>query len=126
MKTIFYSLTLFASLLLAFTGCGEDNELKNLKVTPVKTLYEPADNKSVVLQSSASATLYFEWEHAKAEDGGMVLYEVVFDKEGGDFSKPIYRVPSDNNGVYNYANISHKQLNKIAGFAGIEPGKQGK
>lgn len=126
MKTIFYSLTLFASLLLAFTGCGEDNELKNLKVTPVKTLYEPADNKSVVLQNSASATLYFEWEHAKAEDGGMVLYEVVFDKEGGDFSKPIYRVPSDNNGVYNYANISHKQLNKIAGFAGIEPGETGK
>lgn len=126
MKTIFIKLTIITSLLLAFVGCSKDDELKNTHVTAVKTLYEPADGKSVVLQSSASATLYFEWEPAKAEDSGMVLYEVAFDKEGGDFSNPIYRMASDNNGGYNHATITHKQLNKIAGMAGIESAETGK
>jgi hypothetical protein len=110
---------------LAFTSCQKD-ELSNTKVTAVKTLYEPTNGKSVVLQSSASASLYFEWEPAKAEDSGMVLYEVAFDKEGGDFSNPIYRMASDNNGGYNHATISHKQLNKIAAMAGIQSAATGK
>lgn len=126
MKTLFIKLTIITSLLLAFIGCTKEDELKNTNVTAVKTLYEPADGKSVVLQSSASATLYFEWEPAKAEDSGMVLYEVAFDKEGGDFSNPVYRMASDNNGGYNHATISHKQLNKIAGMAGIGSSETGK
>ncbi len=126
MKTLFIKLTIITSLLLAFIGCTKEDELKNTHVTAVKTLYEPADGKSVVLQSSASATLYFEWEPAKAEDSGMVLYEVAFDKEGGDFSNPVYRMASDNNGGYNHATISHKQLNKIAGMAGIGSSETGK
>jgi hypothetical protein len=125
MKTLFAKITIALSLLLAFTGC-QDEELSNTNVTPVKSLYEPTNAKSVVLQSSASATLYFEWEPAKAEDSGMVLYEVAFDKEGGDFSAPIYRMASDNNGGYNHATISHKQLNKIAAMAGIQSAATGK
>lgn len=126
MKTTFIKLTIITSLLLAFVGCSKDDDLKNTHVTAVKTLYEPADGKSVVLQSSASATLYFEWEPAKAEDSGMVLYEVAFDKEGGDFSNPVYRMASDNNGGYNHVTISHKQLNKIAAMAGIGSAETGK
>lgn len=126
MKSILVKLTILASFLFAFAGCNEDDELKDTKVTAVKMLYEPTNGKSVVLQSSASATVYFEWEPAKAEDSGMVLYEVAFDKEGGDFSSPIYRMASDNNGGYNHATISHKQLNKIAGMAGVESAQTGK
>ncbi|MBW8330662.1 MAG: SusE domain-containing protein [Prolixibacteraceae bacterium] len=126
MKSLLVKLTILASFLIAFAGCNEDDELKDTKVTAVKMLYEPTNGKSVVLQSSASATVYFEWEPAKAEDGGMVLYEVAFDKEGGDFSSPIYRMASDNNGGYNHATLSHKQLNKIAGMAGVESAATGK
>jgi len=125
MKSLLVKLTIIASFFLAFTGCQKD-ELSNTKVTAVKTLYEPTNGKSVVLQSSASASLYFEWEPAKAEDSGMVLYEVAFDKEGGDFTNPIYRMASDNNGGYNHATISHKQLNKIAAMAGIQSAATGK
>ncbi|HEY3389449.1 MAG TPA: SusE domain-containing protein [Prolixibacteraceae bacterium] len=125
MKKILVKLTIFASLLLALAGCTKE-ELKDTRVTAVKTLYEPTNGKSIVLQSSASASLYFEWEPAKAEDSGMVLYEVAFDKEGGDFSNPIYRIASDNNGGYNHATLTHKQLNKIAGMAGIESAATGK
>jgi hypothetical protein len=125
MKSLLVKLTIIASFFLAFTSCQKD-ELSNTKVTAVKTLYEPTNGKSVVLQSSASASLYFEWEPAKAEDSGMVLYEVAFDKEGGDFTNPIYRMASDNNGGYNHATISHKQLNKIAAMAGIQSAATGK
>jgi len=125
MKSLLVKLTIIASFFLAFISCQKD-ELSNTKVTAVKTLYEPTNGKSIVLQSSASASLYFEWEPAKAEDSGMVLYEVAFDKEGGDFTNPIYRMASDNNGGYNHATISHKQLNKIAAMAGIQSAATGK
>lgn len=77
------------------------------------------------MQSSASASLFFEWESAKAEDSGAPLYEVVFDKEGGDFSKPIYKVLSDNGGSLSYATISHKTLNKVGAAAGLNSGETG-
>lgn len=125
MKSLLFKLTILVSLLVAFVGC-DDEDMKDTKVTAVKALYEPTNAKSVVLQSSASASLYFEWEPAKAEDSGMVLYEVAFDKEGGDFSAPVYRMAADNNGGYNHATLSHKQLNKIAGMAGIESAQTGK
>lgn len=126
MKSQLIKLTIFVSFLFAFVACNKDENLKDTKVTAVNALYEPTNAKSVVLQSSASASLYFEWEPAKAEDSGMVLYEVAFDKEGGDFSAPIYRMASDNNGGYNHATLTHKQLNKIAGMAGIESAATGK
>ena len=126
MKTILVKLTIFVSILLAFVGCKKDEGLRDTRVSAVTAFYEPADSKSIVLQSSASATLYFEWEAAKAEDSGMVLYEIAFDKVGGDFSNPVYKMASDNNGGYNHATISHKQLNKIAGAAGIESSATGK
>ncbi|HLN74354.1 MAG TPA: SusE domain-containing protein, partial [Prolixibacteraceae bacterium] len=126
MKSLLIKFSIIASMLLAFVACSDDEDLKDTNVTPVNSLYEPTNAKSVVLQSSASASLYFEWEPAKAADGGMVLYEVAFDKEGGDFSAPIYKMASDNNGGYNHATISHKQLNKIAGMAGIESSETGK
>lgn len=126
MKTIGIKLAIIVALVFAFTGCNDDGEIRNTLVTSVKKLYEPNNDKSVVLQSSASATLYFEWEHAKAEDGGMVLYEIVFDREGGNFSEPVYRMASDNNGGYNHVTITHKQLNKIAAMMDIESSATGK
>lgn len=126
MKTLLIKLTILFSIVVAFSGCEKDNELRDTRVTSVKMLYEPADAKSLVLQSSASASLYFEWEPAKAEDSGMLLYEVAFDIEGGDFSAPIYKMASDNNGGYNHATITHKQLNKIGAMAGIGSAETGK
>ncbi|MGQ8338336.1 SusE domain-containing protein [Sunxiuqinia sp. A32] len=125
MKTMLIRLTILSSILLAFFGCEEEG-LRDTRVTSVKTLYEPANNKAIVLQTSASASVYFEWEPAKAEDSGMVLYEVAFDVEGGDFSEPIYKLASDNNGGYNHATITHKQLNKIGAMAGIGAAETGK
>lgn len=126
MKSYIDKIVWGVAFLAILFGCKKEESLRDTKVTAVNSLYEPATGKSVVLQKSASATLYFEWEPAKAEDSGMVLYEVAFDKEGGDFSAPIYKMASDNSGGYNYATITHKQLNKIAAKAEIASGATGK
>ena len=115
-------LTVGAALLAA---CSSDGEVRDLQVTAVQSIYEQADAKSVVLQSSSSASLYFEWEPSLAEDGGAVLYEVVFDKTDGDFSDPLAIIASDNNGAMNHATISHKTLNQIAASAGVESAETG-
>lgn len=123
MKTIFNITLFFILLLTSFVSCKKDDmEYKDAAITPVKSLYEPADNKAVKLLSSTTASLYFEWQAVSVEDGGAPLYEVLFDKTGGDFSNPIYTVVSDNNGYTNGATITHKILNKISSLAGFEPG----
>lgn len=126
MKPSIKNTILFLSIFFAFTSCGTDDmNYKEATVTPVKALYEPTDNRTIKLLSSASASLYFEWEAVRVEDSGAAQYEVLFDKVGGDFSAPIYMVVSDNNGFTNAATITHKVLNKIATKAGIAPGETG-
>lgn len=126
MKTIFRNISLLMSIAFAFAACSTDDmNYKDATVTAVKALYEPTDNRTVKLLSSASASLYFEWEAVRVEDSGAAQYEVLFDKVGGDFSEPIYIVVSDNTGFTNAATITHKVLNKIATKAGIASGETG-
>lgn len=125
MKSIYFKPVMIISLLFALIACNNDGEVRDIGVTAVKKLYEPDNGKDVVLQSSASAMLYFEWEPARAEDGGNVLYEVVFDKADGNFSDPLFIVAADNNGGTNHATITHKQLNRIAALAGVESAARG-
>ena len=125
MKTKIFSTIALLSALLFASSCTQDMEYKDSQVSSVTQLYEPTDGKEVTLQASATASLFFEWEAAKAEDSGAPLYEVMFDKEGGDFSKPIYKVLSNNGGSLNYATIPHKTLNKVCRAAGIMSGETG-
>lgn len=125
MKEILIKITLISALVFAFTSCDNDGEVRQLDVTAVQKLYGPDNGKDIVLQGSASASLFFEWEIARAEDSGLVLYEVVFDRVDGDFSDPIYVHTADNNGSKNSATISHKQMNRIAALAGVESAAKG-
>lgn len=125
MKKILMKLFIVSTFIFAFIACSDDGEVRDLNVSAVGSLYEPDNGKTIVLQASASATLYFEWEPARAEDGGMVLYEVAFDEADGNFSDPLFVAAADNNGGSNHATFTHKQLNKIAAMAGIESAQQG-
>lgn len=107
-------------LLLLTTGCKKDKELNHTQVSAVKTLFAPANDNYIKLDPKAGAT-DFEWEQARAEDNGVVLYEVVFDKTDGDFSNPLYSYSSEGNGMMNRLSLSHGELNKIASKSGIEP-----
>jgi len=126
MKTSYIKVVLFVCAVLSFASCKKDDTLKNLNVTSVQTLYEPINNKSIVLQASATASVYFEWESALSEDGALTLYQVAFDKVGGDFSKPLYVATADGNGANTHATLTHKQINKIAALAGIASSETGK
>lgn len=107
-----------ALLILMLSSCKKDYTL-NTNIMPVSKLSAPVDEKYIKLQPATSASVSFEWEQARAEDGSLVLYEVVFDKEGGDFSNPVATISSDGGGVENKLTLSHKDLNSMAGKAGI-------
>ena len=125
MKTVIIKTTILISFVFTLIACNNNGELRQLNVSTVKALYEPVDGMSIVLQPSASAMVSFSWEPAIAEDGGMVLYEIAFDKVGGDFSNPVFITASDNNGAKPYATITHKKLNQIAALSGIESAATG-
>jgi hypothetical protein len=106
------------ALSLCMVRCDKDDRSINLNLTEVSNFFTPADGKYVLLKPAQNLTETFEWEQAKAEDGSLVLYEVAFDQENGDFSNPFYIVTSDNKGVLNKLTISHGDLNKIAELGG--------
>jgi hypothetical protein len=118
----FLQLGAMATLLL-FSGCKK-NDSVNTKVSQVAAFFSPDDNKTIDLSTTASAM--FEWDAALAADGGLVLYSLAFDKEGGDFSKPVYTMASDGNGLYNKATLTKEILNKVAKLAGVLPLGTGK
>ena len=53
---------------------------------------------------------------------GTVVYQVLFDKEGGDFSSPVYILSSDNNGFKPSLTLPATTLAVIAKLAGCTPG----
>ena len=122
-KKILTSIAFLVSVFAILMGCEDDDSFKNVSVTPVNQFYEPVNNRYAILQSSGS--MYFEWEKATAQDNSIVYYDVLFDKEDGDFSNPISVVTSDNKGISTGATITHKTLNKIAARAGIELAEEG-
>jgi hypothetical protein len=123
-KILFQSFALFAIVMMG-ASCTEDMKWKDSNVSAPAELFTPANNQSVTLQSSATASVVFEWGNSHSEDGAAPNYEVVFDKEGGDFSAPLYKVTADLGGTANKATILHKTLNSIAGMAGVESGETG-
>ena len=124
MKNIFTRLLLIPMLVaFIFTACDSEGVVRDYGVTPVQKLYTPDNGKAIELQPQG--TLFFEWEPALAEDGGNPLYEVVFDRENGNFSEPVAHMVSDNNGMDPQVTLTHKQINRIAAQAGMEAEEQG-
>lgn len=96
------------------------------ELTGPSALNAPNDNHFVKIDPSSSATLDLSWEPGRAMDGGLVLYEVLFDVEGGDFTQPLFNYLSDSRGAAPQLSLSHKNLNMIANAAGIEALATGK
>ena len=117
------------SIVFAFslTGCEEQTGLDKdlLRATPVESLYAPNTGQAVVLQTIPGAALRFEWAPARSADGGPVQYEIAFDRTNGDFSNPIYRAPSGDNGSATSVAVTHRQLNEIAALVGIGQSQEG-
>lgn len=117
MKKIYYFLL---SLTVLFTACGEDYDL-NTGFTVPTTLKGP---ESVKLDLSSADNIVFSWEGGGANDGGIVLYQILFDKESGDFSEPLLKQQSDLGGLTKRT-LSPVELNKMARLAGLKTGETG-
>ncbi|MGY4535797.1 hypothetical protein ACVW0P_000191 [Mucilaginibacter sp. UYNi724] len=111
---------------IAVSSCKKENRPLDLSLTPVGTLATPNDNADVKLDPTSAANVLFKWDAASTDDGGVILYEIAFDKETGDFSKPVYKVVSDGGGAKTEITLTHKDLNKIANSAGIASSSTGK
>lgn len=114
MKKIY--LIVFALILLA--GCQDAYEFNPGFSVP--TVFHSPESVQVDLTSTRN--IVFSWEGGKAEDGGIVLYEVLFDKESGDFSQPLYFSKSDM-GANPQLTLTPVVLNKIARSAGTKIGE---
>jgi hypothetical protein len=126
MKKFSHPLLLLLMLVGLLASCKKDDNALDDTITPVSNYISPADNIFVKLDPPSNASLTFEWSQARAADGTLVLYEVLFDKDGGDFSKPVYSTVSGTNGLDTKLTLSHSDLNKIANLAGIGSQAQGK
>ncbi len=126
MKKFSHPLLLLVMLVGLLAGCKKDDKALDDTIAPVSNYISPADNMSIKLDPPSNAAVTFEWSQARAADGTLVLYEVVFDKDGGDFSKPVYSTVSGTNGLDTKLVLSHGDLNKIANLAGIASQAQGK
>jgi hypothetical protein len=126
MKKLIASGIVLLLAMLVITSCKKDVKPLNLNLTAVSNLTLPESNAVVVLAPASDASVDFQWDAAKAADGDFVLYEIAFDKEGGNFSKPLYKSVSNGGGVETKITLTHKQLNKIANMGGIAASSTGK
>jgi starch-binding outer membrane protein SusE/F len=125
-KSIKLNLILLLAITSMLPACQKNERDLNSNLNSVAKLNLPADMANINLQPTTTATETFKWDNADVEDGGLVLYEVVFDKETGNFSSPVYKILSDGGGVQNQATITHKVLVKIAAAGGINTSTTGK
>lgn len=101
-------------------GCTEKYDLDTSFSAPINI----SGPTSIVLEVTSTDKIVFSWEGAAANDGSYLLCDVMFDKEGGDFSSPLYVQNADLGGG-NTLSLSHSQLNIIARYAGILPEQTG-
>lgn len=113
-----------AALSLGFVACDNNDFEVNYNIKPGDVLYTPAANSSINLDQGLNTV--FEWAPAVAEDGGYVTYDVIFDKEDGDFSQPVAVKTSQLTGSKASLSMTAKDFNDIAAKAGIENAKTGK
>lgn len=103
MKTIY----IFLLSILFLTGCSEDYKLDESFTLPT----ELSGPEEVAIDLQSSENIVLTW-NGGADDGGVLLYSVLFDKGDGNFSEPIYTSQSDF-GATRQLTLTHVILNKI-------------
>jgi hypothetical protein len=107
-------------------GCSKEEYQLDTKIVELGSLTGPESGATISIDVENGSNTMLTWTAAKSADGGLVLYKVLFDKAGGDFSDPIYTMQSDNKGGANTLTISPVYLNIVAASADIEQLATGK
>ena len=124
MRTLFRNIAILAVAVSPFvSGCTDDGNEINYNIQPGNELYLPLSRKTVDL--SRGADVEFQWAPSIAYDNGFVSYELLFDRESGNFSAPLAVMTSQLNGSKAYLSVTSKKLNGVAraaGFGTLETG----
>ena len=107
------TLAIISLLGISFIACNDKDEIEDEQLIAVKSLNVPVNDEYIVLQSVTD--LLFEWSKSETKD---VNYTILFDKENGNFSAPVYKASSDHAGVNTNIRITQKKLKDIAVAAG--------
>jgi hypothetical protein len=119
MKKISYIFTVI--VLCGSLSCTEDMKYNDAAVQAPAGLLSPKNNYFLELQSGSGTSINFSWLPGACEDGYPVQYEIIFfDQASG--GKELGRIDA---GVQTQVVVSHKDVNRIAGEAGIAPGEAG-
>lgn len=113
-------LNIFIAVAAIFTvvSCDtEDKSRKDALLSPGR-LYLPRDQYPLDITTGQSVV--FEWENSVTDN---VSYQVLFDREDGDFSHPEYVITSDANGFYPSLEVSSATMSTIATLCGGLPGQ---
>ena len=99
------------------SGCSDEGNEINYNIQTGNKLYLPAESESIDL--TLGSDVRFEWSPSIAEDNGFVSYELLFDRENGDFSQPLAAMTSQLTGSQTYLSVTAKDLNTVARAAGL-------
>ena len=113
-------IALIWAVLSSLLACTPKYEL-NTEFTVPTELDAP---ETVLLDVGSSERVVFFWSGGEAADGGLILYEVLFDVAGGNFSNPVASFQSDR-GSQSRLTLTHSQLNVIARDGGVGIGQTG-
>ena len=117
MKTTYF---LAGLCILIIAGCSRKYELST-QFSPPTQFTAPA---SVAIDVNSTNNIILSWSGGGTPDSSYVTYEVLFDKQGGNFSTPLYKTLSDN-GAAQKLTMSQATLNMIARKSGIRPEQAG-
>ncbi len=125
MNTLLRNITILALAAAPLaTGCTDDGNEINYNIQTGDQLYLPKIDAEYDL--SLGSDVRFEWSPSVAEDNGFVSYELLFDRENGDFSQPLAALTSQLTGSQTYLTVTAKELNSVAQAAGLGIMEKGK
>ena len=71
-----------------------------------------ASGERVVLSGASLTDIVLKWTPTEKHGNTVYRYEVLIDTIGGDFTKPVETIFSDNNGLESQLTLTHYQTTK--------------
>lgn len=117
MKHIFRQILLFTAI-FAVVSCEDSGTGSTGILEGPEKLLLPRNEYP--LDISTGMSVFLEWNNSNTDN---VYYQVLFDKEDGDFSDPVYVMTSSANGFNPMLEVDSKTMSAIASLCGGRPGK---
>ncbi|MEQ8358263.1 MAG: T9SS type A sorting domain-containing protein [Cytophagales bacterium] len=72
--------------------------------------------------ANPSSPVQISWNSSNTNNAGTIKYEWLLDAQGGNFTNPIFRIPSDNNGLDTTLTLTLGLIDSLLNSIGLPPG----